>query len=341
MLREQSYSNDPLANPLSLSDSTPPLAKRMRFFDNTMLCAYKACPRRYYLRHVRGWRASGPPAAPAFGLAWHAAMNQVWLGISSGISEEECFDRAFSAFLDSWREQGMPESPTLEEQDNLGSRIPATAAEMIRSYIGQYAQLIRRADLLSVEQPFAVPLHPDRDDVWYVGRRDKDIRIAGSRVVVEHKTTSMYKKDGGFRASWVESWFPNAQCEGYLFSLLWEDGEAMHQVWIDAALVHRTQRAFRIIPVSVSPDHLDAWLLDTRDWVSRIQQELARLAEGAFAFPKNTDSCFSPYGACQFLEICRASADPPDEPPPGYVIEHWEPFDLLGLSKLGLGERDG
>ena len=78
------------------------------------------------------------------------------------------------------------------------------------------------------------------------------------------------------------------------------------QVWVDAALVHKTvHNAFKFIPVAHPVPMLTEWLNDTREWIERLQRDVAKfklvgkLAAGVF--PKNENSCVGKFGPCPFI----------------------------------------
>jgi hypothetical protein len=214
------------------------------------------------------------------------------------------------------------------------------AAEMYHHYIETRWKMLQEAEVVAIEQPFAVPL-PDAEGVWYIGRLDKVVHWNGETVVLEHKTTTDYKKDGGFRSTYVESWFSDSQTKGYQFGAgLFFPG--LKQVWVDAALVHKqVHNAFRFIPIAHQDALLREWLSDTRQWVVRLERDVQRyndtkeLSESG-AFPKNENSCVGKYGPCPYLNVCRTNSRPDQlsEPPSGYMVEKWEPFSVLGLDKL-------
>src|SRR3990167_8741093 len=193
------------------------------YFDNTKLSDYKACPRYYYLRNVKGWRPSGTAMPLIFGLCWHEAMDVIWIGYdkvrNGAVSKDDLIEAAMFAFEQCWIESGMKPFPDLDMQDleMLGARTPMVAKEMLINYIEKREGVLNDMELIAAERPFAVPLYPERDDIWYIGRRDKDIRLNGDIIVVEHKTTSEYKIDGGFKSQYLESFYPNSQVEGYLY----------------------------------------------------------------------------------------------------------------------------
>lgn len=299
-----------------------------KYYDNTMISSYKDCPRKYYLRHVKNWRSGGTSLPLSFGLAWHAAMDIVWQH-AKRLDKMSLAQAGYAAFCNSWEEQGLPVDLSLEQIEASSPRVPPVAAEMLHGYIDVRWRLLQEADLVASEQPFAVPI-PGMDERWYIGRLDKVIRTT-EVIPLEHKTTTEYKKDGGFKASYVEGWFSDSQVKGYEFGGgLFFPG--VSQVWVDSALVHKTVHdKFRFIPVSHPMPMLQEWVGDTRNWIRRIEADTT-----AGYFPKNEGSCLGKFGPCSFLPVCRTTPDPGKmgEPPEGYITEAWEPFDLLGLEKI-------
>lgn len=319
------------------------ITKQSRFYDNTMLSSYKDCPRKYFLRHVLNWRAQGISDPLVFGLSWHSAMDVVWAQAKTH-PRKDIAHNALAAFRLTWEEQGMPGDLTLEDIDRLSPRTPSIAAEMLVSYIDKRWGILQESVLVAGEQPFAVPL-PGTEDTWYVGRLDKTLDHEGRLLVVEHKTTTEYKKDGGFKPSWVESWYSDSQVKGYQFGGgLFFPG--LTQVWVDGALVHKiVHDAFRFVPVAHQFPLLQEWVDDTRQWVARVEHDTAKYnAQGKLGngvFPKSENSCHGKYGPCPFLDICRTTPDPSqlDGPPGHYIEDRWEPFSVLNLDTLIKDEK--
>ncbi len=310
-----------------------------RYYDNSMLSSYKECPRKFLLRHVLGWRSTGVSMPLAFGLSWHSGQDALWQFAGKVDDPTELTNLAIAKFLETWEEQGLNPEPDIAQADMWGARTPGNAHEMYHHYIADRWKMLRTANLLACEQPFAVPL-PQTKDVWYVGRLDKVVEYNGETIVLEHKTTTAYSVSSGFQSSYIESWYSDSQVKGYQFggSLFFP---AMTQVWVDAALVHKKiHNQFRFIPVQHQVPLLKEWINDTREWVKRVEIDLATLNnEGKLnqgCFPKNEGSCFGKFGSCTFLNICRTTPDPTKlaEPPEGWVVEFWKPFELLGLDKL-------
>lgn len=314
-----------------------------KYFDNTMLKTYKECPRKFYFRHRLHWVREGLAPPLAFGLAWHEAMDVVWGLGQSDKSDREIQKFAMAAFLETWEEEGMPAigNMDLNIEAQLAPRTPGIANEMLFQYIKTRRPFIQEVELLAIEQPFMVPIFDTSSDIYYIGRLDKVIKHRGRVIIPEHKTTTAYSKQYGFRSSFVDQWSPNSQVDGYLHAGHMLYGDRMKAVWIDAALVHKVEHdKFKFISVDRSTEMLDTWLYGARDWIERIQQEDAWLqlekGEDALdAFPQNTESCFTYNRPCSYRDICRFKANPSTcNMPEGFKEDEWKPFDILGIDKL-------
>ncbi|KKL54935.1 hypothetical protein LCGC14_2260390, partial [marine sediment metagenome] len=224
-------------------------------------------------------------------------------------------------------------------------RTPGVAAEMIAHYIKQRKDFIKHVTVIEVEAPFAVPLDPDNPLLWYIGKVDKIVEWEGRIWGIEHKTTTSYKKNGPFKATFIDSFSPNSQIDGYLHSLHMNYGDKVKGILIDAALVHKqVHDGFKFIPILRATEQLDAWLWEARNWILRIQLEDHSLEEDEQqdthmkAFPKNTDACQDFFTNCTYINECKGRSNPLTyvNPPEGMVVKKWEPFDLLNLDKIGM-----
>ncbi len=247
---------------------------------------------------------------------------------------------ASMAFNKYWTDEGgFPLDIPMEQLYAFEPRTPGIAHEMFLNYILKRWDMLQRADVLAIEQPFAVPI-PGVEDVFYIGKLDKVVYYNGQRIILEHKSTTAYATVGNFRQDYVESWNMSSQVMGYQFGgNLFFGG--IDGIWVDAALVHKkVHDAFKFIPVSHNALLLKEWISNTSDWISQIIAEEKRFEEtGALTptlFKKNTESCYGKYGVCPFLDICRGLDDPTklDGPPGGFHVEKWEPFDVLRMNKI-------
>lgn len=318
-----------------MSNFTP----QSTYYDNTRLSDYKACPRQYFMRHVLGWTVDYGRSAPplVFGGAWHAGQDILWAA-AKRVDKAMLTALAADEFNKYWEEQGYSLDIGSVEYDRLMPRTPMVAKEMYWNYIDQRWNMLQNCNVLAIEQPFAVPL-PGLADHWYVGRLDKVVDFNAQKLVLEHKTTTLYRIQGHFDPQYIESWFSSSQVKGYQFGAgLYFHG--VDGVWVDCALVHKkVHEGFKFVPVSHHISLLEEWIKTTITWAAEVTDATNRWKAGESvqtAFKKNEDSCFGKYGSCQFLDICRTCADPTalDGPPHGFKEERWEPFDILKLDKI-------
>lgn len=309
-------------------------------YDNTRLTAYRECPRKYFLRHVMHWRAEGTAMPLVFGGAWHAAMDIVWKHYNTSPLDTVIIG-ARAAFDEKWMEAGLPDPDNMSLDDirQMEPRTPPIAYEMLSSYVFERARYLSESEVLSIEQPFAVPL-PNLNGKWYVGRLDKVIKYQGTPIVFEHKTTTAYSIASGFRSDYVESWYSDSQIKGYLFGggLLYPE---LHTVMVDAALVHKkVHNEFRLIPVDHQFDIVKEFLGYTENWVKRINEDQLQFDYAGVTyphvFPKNEGQCFGKWGRCVFVDVCRTQdkINKDDSPPHGFIVEEWKPFETLGIEKV-------
>lgn len=333
-----------------------------RFYDNTKLSSFGGCPRRYLLRHHEGWNVSGGmPAAPGYGICWHAAMDAVWNPEYKDLPDMGLVKKGFQSFMASWEEMELPDQTdvTSGEWKRMADRgrVPDNAAEMLLNYVSKRRSFLRQHEVLSIEQPFVVPLHSDVDDVMYCGRLDKVIRKKNGKVwIVDHKTSSSYSKTSDFQESFTETFSPDSQIDGYLYAGHMLFGENFEGVWIDAALVWKTRAdVFGLIPVRRDFDHLDAWLMETRQKIESIESHVAVLDEYLYqhpekedmptwlpSFPKNAPmACYEWNNPCMFHDICKVHSNPLKiERPDYFIIDKWSPFEHNNLAQLGYKEDE-
>lgn len=262
-------------------------------------------------------------------------MDTLWkrLSESPNIKTEEVAREAFESFVEAWELQGQPSLEDLQDIDLLSSfqpHTPLTALEMLFPYVEKRRELLSSITILECEQPFHISITPS---ITYVGKLDKVYEDKDGLVYgVDHKTTSLYAKNGPFRTSFTESFSPNSQIDGYQFYLLKKYKERARYMWIDAALVHKTVHdGFRRIPVYRIDAQLEAWFWETQNYITslKVDEELeeepaAPSSETVMkSFPRNTSSCFDYNQPCTYRDICIATANPSfiSEPPQGFEID--------------------
>ena len=304
---------------------------------NSKLDTWKECEVKYYLSYEKAYRPHGTSPALAFGSAWGAAMDTMWAVGSSNpdAPNETVAGLAHEAFLSSWIERDMPmgqdlQALILEGSRQWQARNPAIAETMLINYATRRLPVIRKMELLEVEKPFAVPIDSDNPRLFYVGKMDKVYRdkTQGGVYGIDHKTSSAYRVGGPFQYGFLNSFSPNSQMDGYLYYLRYKYGTEARYIYIDAALVHKTHHAaFEMLPVHRTLEQLNKWLQDTVEYTKRIAR-----AHEQDVFLANTRSCHN-YTGCQYLDICKAVADPRTmkEPMDGFFVSNETTAERLGI----------
>lgn len=319
----------------------------LRLYDNTRISDFKKCPRYFYYRHVRNWESTSTRLPLDFGGAWHAAMEVIWPLIVKQTPKREVMEAGMAAFLDDWMARGQPHPSKIsyELEKDMSPRTPAIAMEMLTDYVDKRYSQIMDLEIISVERPFVIPLDPQDDSLFYVAKLDKVVRERqgkGKIRGIEHKTTTSYKKDGKFKTSFLDSFSPNSQVDGYIYSLHMTFGhDKVSGVWVDAALVHKTETGFKFIPVEKQLSQTNMWLWNTRYWIDMIEANVAHLSslspsdQYMAAFPQRTESCWDYNSPCDHIMTCKSWSNPiGHEAPSGFRVHKWDPLEFIDAEAL-------
>lgn len=250
--------------------------------------------------------------ALAFGAAWHEVLDALWKD-----NERSTEDLIQSVFIPSFSEEIEEEVNIVYQEDEYDIRTPLTAYEMLDEYKVERNKLLKQSILIMSESSFTIDLF---DDVKYCGKIDKQIipsgKESGNVVYLEHKTTSEYPNQSGFNSSFLKSFQTSAQVDGYSYEGTLTYGSKFKGVWVDAALVHKSQRNFKILPQFRNSSIIAAWKYEAEFYGRNIIQDLELLKESSHsdkvlkAFPRNTEHCVNKYGACPYLNICTSYPNP-------------------------------
>lgn len=305
-----------------------------QFRSNSRLSTAKSCLRRYFFSYREQIRGTKKQLPLDFGRAWHRAMDVMWvMHCQEKIRDEsEIVKNAFIAFCEVWEECGHPNPVPLEYEKEYLPRTPGVALETLYNYYRSRLIYLDKVTLISIEEPFAVPIDPDDPSKFYVGYLDKVVIDGGRYWVIEHKTTTLYSKTAGFQSRYVEGFDPDPQIDGYGYALhmLYPDKKPMGVI-VDAALVHKDHHdIFKFIPVNKSSAFANDWLEDTLYWWESITKAI-----DDNRYPRNTTSCTEQWGTCPYRNLCIYTPNinqmPADNP--GYVKETHESFPYADAEK--------
>lgn len=301
-------------------------AGRNRFFDNSTLDSMRVCPRRFYYSKIRKWKQDKSAVPLVFGSAWHASMDYLWANPTASA------EKAFQEFQKEWDKSEFIDT----ESFDLFPRTPQRAFDMLKKYVERYQSwLENNIEVIAIEKPFIVPLSESNQNLFYIGKWDKLYKEGRFFHIVDHKTSS------SFANTWLQSWSPNGQIDGYLYAGHMEYGDLFKSVMVDGALVSKTTIDFRRVPIERQIDMLDCWKWEVLDLIEqvvyyeeRLKEERSADSHAKFlkAFPKCTTSCTSYYGTCPYLDLCKYVPNPEvyqgEEIPEGFITDTWKPFHI-------------
>jgi hypothetical protein len=237
----------------------------------------------------------------------------------NNIPTEQCFLRAFPAFLKQW---GDMEAPKGEYKDfvNCWSAVEAYFREYPMET--DYFQPVMKADgEPAVEFKFAIPTnipHPDTGDpILYSGRADMLTSPRDGSVdhvyVMDEKTTK------AMGASWHKQWDMRGQFYGYTYAAR-QYGYNCVGALVRGIAIQQTQFQFAEKPLTFTDQQLEIWWLEAlkkiRRMVDMYEQAKKHYIDDSETsvewlhanFDKSFGDACGSYGGCQFVELCTHPA---------------------------------
>jgi hypothetical protein len=297
--------------------------------DASTLNDYQHCARRYYWRHVRGWSKTMPALALHFGTALHEGMDVAYTWLMDNPAKAFPADIIEAAKARAKAVYSSKVDPDLLVTEEL--RTEGKLDTMFSAYFSKYPRETFR--VLAVERPFALGVTAtgyttaDWDGLTatdnrlfsWVGKMDLLTDWDYGIMPVDHKTTTM------MGANFDKQWSPNVQMAGYIQAAeLLYPGRRIAGAIINALQVAKTRATQDRVVTTRRPDQLEQHHTSLLGWTNLIRNDTI--------YPQNTTSCTA-YGECPFLELClrhpNAVNEPDLDPPPGYVLETWNPIEHI------------
>ena len=251
---------------------------KFHHFSYTSLSDYQQCQRKFYFKHVRRLEPPMRQLALEFGSAWHAAMHTWHL--------ERDQAKALAVFKEKF-----------QDDPNDALRTQATAARMLKNYVGRYAQ-----------EPFTVVGSEEYGEFTaggflFVFRTDKRILWDKRPWLLEHKTTKYLSY------TYFSQFKPNLQCDMYLIGAREQWGIPYHDILIDASWVgtEGTKKKLEEQHVRDTTNRTDSEAEEAKKIIVDLATEITG-KETFEQFIPNFGSC-AEFGGCPFKAVCGA---PPD-----------------------------
>lgn len=288
--------------------------------DSSKIQVYMDCPRQYFFRYVLGWDLATISNHLIFGDCWHKAMDMLY---EFGYGEEAILE-ASNTFTSHYRKFFGAGTDLI-----FGAKTPGQASIALAKYAGTYAERDLEMKVLHSEVAGSVPISEEGDLLFF--RIDKIVEDRDGGIwAIEHKTGSQNSRQ------WRDQWSMSMQVNLYTHVLYCTfPPDTVRGVKIDATFFKKSGREFLRIPIRKSFDIINAWLVNSQEWVSDINLDY-QLLEGFASkgdasmkpFKMNPRNCTKYFG-CPYIDFCQFWANPLQrlEIPEGFETRWWDPRD--------------
>lgn len=285
--------------------------------DNTILNAFRSCPRMAQLAYFEHWKPQG-----------------VSVHLHAGAAFARGLEVARKAFFDHAQDQETAMAVGLRALvDAYGDfECPPDSAKSLERMCGAFEYYLGHAFPLAedtakprlmpsgshaIEFSFCEPLpidHPETGDpILYSGRADAVVELSNGIFVLDDKTTSSLGR------SWADQWELRSQFSGYSWAAKQAgfpaDGVLVRGVSILKTKYDHAQH------ITFRPQ----WELDR--WLQQTVRDIKRMIEcwGVQEFDYNLGEACNHYGGCGFASICKK--EHPEEWLPVYFERRrWDPL---------------
>jgi hypothetical protein len=294
--------------------------------DSSKMTEFMECPRKYFYRHVLGWKSTAPNNHLIFGHSWHAAQEHLLLNGYDSV------DDAVMLFMADYRQDLGPETDEL-----FGNKTPSKADEALRRYVDEYRDDLLRWEVLYTEIAGTVmiteeyTMHFRMDSIL----RERD---TGKYFSLDHKTGSRKGR------TWTDKWILSTATGLYTHVLycLYPMEEVKGLQYRGTFFYKSKPPEFEDVPCWKGKDQMQSWLWNTIYWYNLMLSNFdlfSRCSEGEevlMSFPMQTESCTKYFG-CPYHDFCTAWPNPLkrcQEPPLGFEVMFWNPMDEESTHKM-------
>lgn len=294
-----------------------------KIIDSSKVKDVLRCPRYFFYSHILGWKSDIPSNHLVFGESWHLPMEHLLLNDYSGKSVME----GYNLFEQCYRRTFGPETDEL-----FGGKTPFNAFNALAVYTKHHEikHDHENYEVLHTEIGGKVSISETRS-LYY--KMDSIIRNkkTGEYGSLEHKT-------GSGVWLWADQWPLSFQVGTYthVLNCLFKS-ELVEGVTINGTIFLKRKKEpyeFLRIPIPRTTNQMSVWFETANYYVSFIENHIDILMNQSeedsilLAFPLNPESCLKWGRVCEYQDFCLAWKNPLQrcfEPPPGFVVEFWDP----------------
>jgi hypothetical protein len=311
--------------------------------DNSSLCVWEECQRKFLYRSLLSLKEPEEKAAITFGKAFHKFLELYHSGFD--------FMTSFEGFVRTAHADNSKITVSRKEciaEDQIQEYSMEFGFVLCKKYMqthpldSEYFDVLCDADNKPyVETGFAL----DLPNGILTGLIDLLCRVKynSRNAICDHKTTKM-----NLNLSWKSQFNPNNQMSKYMYAASDYLMDQLHGEWITTAIINairvkdykrgntedNDKQLFDRIETTRSIEQLEQHIRHTNFQLGQIQQSIDAGIDG---FPMHTQSCNTKYGDCEYRRLCLAKDDHMLQmlAETTYVVEAWSPYDILGEAKEG------
>lgn len=292
--------------------------------DNYALTTFQACPAKFKLGIIEGWRSRAKSPALSFGAAFHEGLAK-WYSIAGSTGER--LQAALAAIEESWEEHDrFDDYRTLERckrvmieyvqnystesfkvlADDTGNIIECTFTLETGMYLDcgnyydwkgpEYEEVPCGKGKANAEGK-CENCNASCEPIEYGGIFDGVIDFNGQFYIFEHKTTSQ------MGPAYFKQFKPNNQVTGYIWAARLLTGQKVRGALVNAIAVTKTGTRFDRSYITRNDTDINRWLGDLRSECNSIARHKA-----TGEWPYRTPSCLQ-YGECTFHRVHTLSED--------------------------------
>lgn len=265
--------------------------------DNSIVTAFRACPRSAFLTYLEHWKPKTPSvhlhAGAAFARGLEVARRAHW---EHGASPEDSYAVGLRALLEAYGDFQCP------------SDSPKSLERMAMAYEYYWSVYPFESDTAvpillpsgrrAVEFSFVEPLeirHPELNSpILYSGRCDMIVTLGAGIFLEDDKTT------GQLGASWGGKWDLRSQFTGYTWAAR-RHGLAVDGILVRGIAIYKTKFDHAQAITYRAPWEIDRWHEQLHHDVDR----MVRAWQSDYWDYNLADSCDS-YGGCQYSQVCKS-----------------------------------
>lgn len=289
--------------------------------DSSMMGYWRACPRKFWWRHIRNLAPKGSNihlhAGGAFAKGLEHARQAFY---RDGKSADEAIAQGAVALIKAWGNEDLYE----DQNKGLGRMLGgldyylSEAFPLASDYMLPFEL---EPGKKAIECNFGLPIgvnHPQTGDpILYAGRFDMLAVHRDQQVlfVEDDKTTS------SLGAQWSSRWTMRSQFTGYVW------GAQQYGLPVAGAIIRGISFLKNGYDKAESIQMRPEWVVER--WLRQVQTDLRSMIRawenGEWDY--NLDESCAAYGGCPYLTLCGAR-DPEPFVPVYYDIHQWNPLEV-------------